>query len=167
MASEGSRLSARLRTWWHATNFFDNTQNLVSISRFAISLQEVIMAAKKTGANRDFQRGDWQGFLEYRLSDAELLAAAEWEVSDTDIVEAIVNLIAKGYNLKTSYSVKTGAATATLIAGQEQGKLSGWAVSAKGTDGRDALKLLFYKHYHALDEDWTPLLDVGRPVARG
>lgn len=167
MATEGARISTRLRTWWHAADFFSNAQNLASISRFAISLQEGIMATKKVTANKDFERAEWKGFLEYRLSDTELLTAEEWDVSDTDLVEGVVNLTAKGYKLTVTYSSKTGAATATLMAGNEQGKLSGWALSARGRDGRDALKLLFYKHWHALEEDWASLLDVGKPVARG
>lgn len=125
------------------------------------------MMAKKTSTIKDFERAEWKGFLEYRLSDAELAAASEWDLSDTDVIEAFINLTAKGYKLTVTYSAKSGASTATLMAGVEQGKASGWALSAKGEDARDAVKLLLYKHYHALEESWDAMLDVKRPVARG
>lgn len=167
LATEGARVSARLRTWFHATDFFSNAQNLASIARYAITLQEGILMAKKTTSTKDFVRTEWKGFLDYRLSDAELQAAEEWELSDTDLVEGVLSLTAKGYKLTASYSAKTGAATATLMAGVEQDKLNGWALSARGSDARDAIKLLFFKHWHSLEEDWSELLEVNKPVARG
>lgn len=167
MANEGARISKRLRTWFHNTDFFSNRPNMDSIARYSFALQEGILMAKKTTPQNTYERAEWKGFLEYQMSDAELEAGTAWELGDADLLEGIVSLTGRGYKLTASYNAKSGAATATLMAGQEQGRLSGYALSAKGTDARDAMKLLFYKHWHILDEDWSGLLEVGKRVTRG
>jgi len=167
LATEGARICQRLRTWKHTTDYFSNATNLTTLSRFAVIYQEELLMAKKTTPTSDFKRAEWKGFLERPFTEQELFEADQWTLDDVGICEGVVSLTAEGYKLTVSYSAQTKACTATLMAGEQQARLSGWALSAKGADGRDALKLLCYKHYHLLGEDWLPLLDVGKRVIRG
>lgn len=167
LASEGARLNARLRTWWHATDYFSNAPNIQSLSRFSIIYQEGLLMAKNVTPAKDFKRTEWKGFLERPMTDAELASADEWEVSDVQLIEGILALTNNGYKLTLSYSGKAKTATATLMAGDDHGRLAGYALSAKGADGREAIKLLMYKHYHLLEELWLPLLEVRPPIRRG
>lgn len=124
------------------------------------------MSAKKK--TTEFSReSSWKGFLEYRLSDLELMDADQAAITDEELLDGVVTLSDAGYKLTLSYNAVTKTATATLQAGETLPKLVGWALSARGVDGREAIKLLLYKHHECLKGDWTPLLSVERPVQRG
>lgn len=167
LATIAALLSTRLRTWFNATDYFSNTTTLYQIADYQITLYERLMMTKRTPQVKSFERAEWKGFVEHRLNDAELQAADDWEVSDAQMWEMFTAVEQKGYKLTVSYSAQTGSSTATMIAGNEQGKLSGWALSARGANGLDALKLLFYKHFHSLDEKWDDLIGSSKPVQRG
>jgi hypothetical protein len=167
LATEGSRFGKRASSWYHASDMFRNKDVLASYARFAIVYQGELLMAKNTSKTQDFKRDTWKGFLEYRLSDAELLAADEWELSDVNLVIGVMSLIENGYKFTASYKAETGVATCTLQASEALPKLSGWALSTKGANAREAIKLMLYKHFTALEEDWTPLLGADKPVQRG
>lgn len=124
------------------------------------------MAAKRK-TNEFTRESTWKGFLEYRLSDLELMDADEAVCSDEDLLEGVVALADAGYKFTLSYNAQSKAATATLQAGDALPKLVGWALSAKDANGRGAIKLLLYKHHECLKGDWTPLLSAEKPVQRG
>lgn len=160
-------LSARLARWYNASDFFTNRDNLEVFARASNIWKEELIMARNSKKTNDFQRDTWKGFVERRLTDQELFEATEWQFSDADMVECIVALTEVGYKFTASFNGATKAATATLHAGEPQGKSAGWALSAKGENARDALKLLMYKHYHILHEDWSELLGEKPFVQRG
>src|SRR5688572_9587596 len=167
MESAARVFSQRLSAWFNANDYFAKRTTFTNIARYSIEKDMVsrMPAQKKTQTfNRE---SNWKGFLEYRLSDMELLDADEQVISDEELLESVVKLVESGYKLTASYSATTKSATATLQAGDALPKLSGWALSAKDKDARGALKLLLYKHFECLKEDWLPLLGSEKPVQRG
>jgi len=167
MASAAGRFSQRLSTWYNANDYFDNRTTFENIARYSIEKDMVTRMPAKRKTTEFNRESTWKGFLEYRLSDLELIDADETVVSDEEMLESVIRLLETGYKFTASYSATTKTATATLQAGDALPKLTGWALSAKGSNGRDALKLLLYKHFECLKEDWTPLLGSERPAIRG
>lgn len=166
METAARMFSFRAATWYNANDYFANRATLTSIAIFSIAKERLIMAAKpkKTEFTRE---SAWKGFLEYRLSDLELLDADEAVLSDEDLLDGVTTLVDAGYKFTLSYNAQTKTATATLQAGDALPKFTGWALSAKDQNGRGALKLLLYKHHECLKGDWTSLLTAEKPIQRG
>lgn len=167
MATAALRFSQRLSTWYNANDYFDNRTTLDNIARYSIEMDTLTNMPPKKQTQNFSRETSWKGFLEYRLSDMELLDADEQVVTDEDLLESVVNLVNSGYKLTASYSATTKTATATLQAGDALEKYSGWALSARDKDARNALKLLLYKHFECLKGDWASLLAAEKPIQRG
>lgn len=156
-----------LRRHYTPNDFWQTRKTVELLASFHIEFYERLIMAKKKSVVQEFKRTEWKGFLEFHLTDAHLLAADEWEATDTDLLEWYCEMTVQGYKITGSHKSESGDSTATMMAGDLQGELSGWALSAKGRDGREALKLLMYKHNYALETDWAQLLGESRPVRRG
>lgn len=167
MAGAAGQFSRRLSAWYNANDYFSNVTTMQLISRYLMSLEEIVNMPKKSAIPAFNRENNWKGFLEYRLSDLELIDADETVVSDEELLETYIGLVLDGYKITGTYKAATKTATATLQAGERQGDLAGWALSAAGSDPREALKLLFYKHFEALKGDWKPLLNADKPIRRG
>jgi len=156
-----------LKRHYTPMDFWTQPKASILSSQFHVEFYGRLIMPKKRTQVQDFKRTEWKGFLEFHLSDAHLLAADEWEASDTDLLEWYCEMTVQGYKITGSHKSEAGYSTATMMAGEVHGDLSGWALSAKGRDGREALKLLAYKHSYALETDWTQLLGVSKPISRG
>lgn len=167
METSARMFSARLRTWYNANDYFANRITLTNCAVFAIAKDRVTRMPVKKKTTEFNRESAWKGFLEYRLSDLELIDADEAVITDEELLDGVVTLSELGYKFTCSYNATSKTATATLQAGDALPKLTGWALSARGRDGREAIKLLLYKHHECLKGDWLPLLEVERPVQRG
>ena len=167
METSARMFSTRLSTWYNPNDYFSNRTTITSIAVFSIAKDVVTRMPTKRKTNEFVRESVWKGFLEYRLSDLELIDADEAVISDEELLDGVVTLSDAGYKLTLSYNAQNKTATATLQAGEVMPKLVGWALSAKGRDGREAIKLLLYKHHECLKGDWLPLLTTTKPVQRG
>lgn len=167
MATSARAFSLRLSTWYNANDFFSNRITLTHLAVFSIAKDYIIPMPTKRKVNDFARESTWKGFLEYRLSDLELMDADQAVITDEELLDGVVTLSESGYKFTLSYNATTKAATATLQAGDLLPKLTGWALSAKGRDGREAVKLLLYKHHECLKGDWLPLLTTEKPIQRG
>lgn len=167
METSARMFAARLGTWYNANDYFANRTTLTNIAVFSIAKERLINVASKRKPTEFTRENTWKGFLDYRLSDLELLDADEAVISDEEMLDGVVALLDAGYKLTLSYNAQTKATTATLQAGDAIPKFTGWALSAKDVGGRGALKLLLYKHHECLKGDWTALLTAEKPVQRG
>lgn len=113
------------------------------------------------------ERPEWKGFIERRMSDAELEAFDNDQATDTDILAATVELAVSGYDIKLSYSERLKAFTCTLVDQDSSRKTAGYALSAQDATGREALRMACYKHFVILEGDWTHLLGGTPTVRRG
>lgn len=167
MASAAGEFSYRLSAWFNTNDYFSNPRTMQAVSRYLIAQEEIVKMAKKQTVPAFNRESTWKGFLEYRMTDLELLDADETVVTDEWLMEEYIKLIMAGDKLTGTYKASSKTATATMQAGETQGELAGWAISAAGRDPREALKLLFYKHYECLKQNWKQLLEADRPVRRG
>lgn len=160
-------LVARLERHYLPTNFFDLRDILEIFARLTNTIEGEIVMATKSKKQPAFERAEWKGFLDVRLTDAQLEEADAWKCSPLQMLEGVHVLAMEGYKLTVSYSAQAGCSTATLMAGTQQGTASGYAVSARGENSADALKLLLFKHHFVLERDWTKLLTQPPAKKRG
>lgn len=123
------------------------------------------MAKKPTRTN--FDRAEWKGFLERRLTDSELEAFDSEELDPAEILVSLDKLAGDGLEFKLSYSGKLKAYTATMIDQRHGSKTAGYALSAADEVGLKALAMLLYKYLVVLDGELSSLLDAERPARRG
>lgn len=129
----------------------------------------VEMANKRGTPKRDMVRQDdrpeWQGFIEYRLTDAELAELDEWKPKPLDVLAAVDQMLNTGYRLTLSYNARTHLASCTVIDDDSSRKSGGFGMSSADVDGAAVLKMAVYKH-QKLQGDWTALMGDDRPKGR-
>lgn len=112
-------------------------------------------------------KAEWRGFLERPLSESELEACDGWKPKATDIWEHLTGIVASGIDVSLSYSASLKATTCTFKDQRTDSKTAGYALSARGDDALDSIRLMIYKHNAALQGDWTPLLSAPPKPKRG
>lgn len=107
---------------------------------------------KKTANNNQ-----WKGFVRCELSAAAKLALAERAqvATDTDIIEALMEVIEEGYKLSAATHRENQAVTVGFYDTQSGRSSHGYTLSAHGKTLRKALLALLYKHNVILKGDWT------------
>lgn len=148
--------------WYEHRNIFQNPSFSILYSRF----REANAAMAKRGFSRtpQIEKAAFNGFIEYRLSDEQLEALDMWEITAMDMFSYCDNLTTKGIKLSLSYNPNTKLATCSLM--DERKKLengdanpaAGRMLSTSDTTCALALKAAVYKHFHALEENWAPLI---------
>lgn len=155
-----------LSTYSSPDNFFEKRKTSQTLTRFYRTYEGIYMPKKPTNT-RSTERPEWKGFLERRLSDAELDAFDNEVTTDEDILAATVELTYAGYDVKLSYSGRLQAYTCTLVDQDGSRKTAGYALSAQDTTGREALRMALYKHFVVLNQDWNILLGGSPTIRRG
>jgi len=116
--------------------------------------------ARKTNKNMPPARAKWQGFLDYRLTEDQLMELDGWQPTLVEIWEQADMLLTSNYRVTLSYNANTKTATATIIDDEPTRKAGGWALASSDSNGATALKAALYKHFHVLAADWENLLDI-------
>lgn len=155
-----------LQSYSSPDNFMEKRKTSQTLTRFYVAYERVFMPKKPT-ANRTNERPEWKGFLERRLTDAELEAFDNEVTTDEDILAATVEITYAGYDVKLSYSERLTAYTCTLVDQDANRKTAGYALSAQDTTGREALRMALYKHFVILEQNWSSLLGGSPTVRRG
>lgn len=159
-------LSMRAQTYTGSGNLFDTRQFCYHYASFHIFYQEIVMK-QKINSQPAQERAPWQGFIDYRLAEAELVDCDQWTPSEADIWELVERCIMDGLRIQLSYSAKLGLATATFTDYRPGSKTAGYALSGQDANAALALKLLLYKHTSLLQGNWLPLLSTGTRGRRG
>lgn len=126
------------------------------------SYEEMFGMPKQTRKLQQETRGQLR-FLNVRLTDEQLKEADEWEVKPVQVWAALDHALHAGLSLSFSYNSERKTASAMFIDRREESEAANWALSAFSDDCKDALKLLLYKHFELLKEDWIPLLHNDAP----
>lgn len=121
----------------------------------------------KKAAPTTFERSEWKGFLERKLTDAELADFDSQVVKAEEVLVSLEKLAGDGFQFKLSYSDKLKAFTATLVDQNPKSKTAGYALSAADDTAFKALSMLLYKFLVVLDGDLNALLTAERPSRRG
>lgn len=112
-----------------------------------------------------YKRATWVGFLDFRLSEDELLALDDWQPTAAEIWESVDTLIESNYRLTLSYNERLKLASVTLIDDNPERRSGGYGLSSSDRDGALALKAAVFKHFHVLQGSWERLID--QPLTRG
>jgi len=130
------------------------------LSKFSLVKGDLAMVAKRktTQPIKDSDKAEWKGFLDYRLSDEQLVALDEWKPKPADVWAEVDAAIAAGFRFTLSYNAKTHLASCTMICDDAEQKFGGYALSSFDEDGALALKMAIFKHT-GLERDWTKLMD--------
>jgi len=121
--------------------------------------------AKVKGRAQD-ERPEWRGFLDYRMSDEQVMACDNWKPKPSEMWDLLDGMLLADYRLTLSYNKRTKLASVTIV--DEGGRsTAGWALSTSDTDGALALKAACFKHYTLLGQDWSGLLDQPQKARRG
>jgi len=173
LADHGWQASAYL--FWHADDLmcraasWRDSGNLFLSYRFSVlfykfRVEYCSMAGRKP-VEAKASRAKWVGFLDYRLSDDELMALDEWQPAVADIWARVDALITNGYRLALSYNKEFSVSTCTIMDDDASRKSGGYGLSSSDADGAMALKAALYKHWEILGGTWDSLLDA--PLTRG
>lgn len=119
--------------------------------------EKTVMAGKKT-YKADDARAEWKGFVELRLSDAQLTELDGWKCPPAAVFELLSRLIVSGYRWTGSYNADRKLACVVVTANASELSWSGWGMSSFDADIYQAAKMACFKHFYLLAEDWTPLL---------
>jgi len=136
------------------------------MSKFSLFRQEraTMASRKKVDPIVQEDKAEWKGFLDYRLSDAELEELDSWKPRPTDVFAEVDAAITTGFRFTLTYNLKTKLASCTIICDDASKRYGGYALSSSDEDGAGALKMAIFKHVK-LGRVWDEL--VGKDVPRG
>jgi len=144
-------------SWYQPRNAFSSFR---FATRFARIQMEFRNMARKTTQSKAKARAKWQGFLDYRLTEDQLMELDEWQPTPAEVWEQTDKLITGNIRVTLSYNEGTKTATATLIDDEPSRSSGGWALSSSDSNGALALKAALYKHFLVLQGSWETLLDL-------
>lgn len=155
-------LTVRAASWRIADNLFLSYRFSVLLYKFR---GEYCNMAGRKPVEAKASRAKWVGFLDYRLTDDELVGLDEWQPQTADIWARVDALMADGYRLALSYNDSLKVATCTIMDDNPARKSGGYGLSSSDADGAMALKAAMFKHWEILGGSWERLLDA--PLTRG
>lgn len=115
--------------------------------------------AGKTGKKTDEARQDWKGFVERRLSEAELTELDGWKCPPAATFELLSRLVFAGYRWTASYNPQRKLACVVVTANNPDLAWNGYGMSSFDRDCYEAAKMAVFKHFFLMNEDWSTLLD--------
>lgn len=99
-------------------------------------------------------------FLNLRLTEEQLADADSQNWKATQMMAALEKALQAGLSLSFSYNTERKSANAFFADRRPNVATSNYALGAFSDDCGDALRLLLYKHFVVLSEDWSNLLGV-------
>lgn len=109
------------------------------------------MAGKPKAAPKP---ASWQGYVDYRLSDDEIERMMAWELLNEDIWISITGELSGGYRFTLSHNGQNDHFVAAFT-GLEGSPNAGYTLSAFAPDVESAVRALAFKHFIALEQDWS------------
>lgn len=154
-----------IRTYYGTDNLIDTPSFQNKIATCIYFTQEVISMPTKSKYSRE-KKATWKGVLTCELTERQLDEMDEMPTPVTDILISVDRLITDGYKLSVSYSKFHSSAQASLTDENTTRTTGGWTINATGENALDALKILLWKHYKVLGEDWSILLADNKPKTK-
>lgn len=98
--------------------------------------------------------GEWKGFKDFRLTAEQLEGFAAFEHHDDDLMDLVQTVLANDYKLTFTYNGQADTYNAAMTANGEKDPNKGYTMSAFAPSMYAALRLLMYKHWVLLDQNW-------------
>ncbi len=99
--------------------------------------------------------GNFKGFVNYVLSEADKAEYKKWDVDDHDLWLAMSSDLMSGYKLSVSYNKQNDTFTATYMCNDTDSPNVGYCLSAFAPDWYNAVRSLVFKHNIVLDCVWN------------
>lgn len=152
----------RCLSWYEHRNLFAHPSFSILLNQFREA--NATMAKKSFSRTPAIDKAKFEGFVERKLTDEELEALDGWDVPAMELFSYVDQLLTGGIKVSLSYNPNTKLATCSLM--DERKKLdngepnpaAGRMLSTGDTNSALALKAAVYKHFHALEMDWSPLI---------
>lgn len=106
---------------------------------------------RRNHATQSFDRE----FIRYELDKSQQADCKAWVVSADDILSTLDKLIDDGYKISVKFDDYNECYGCFMQLSTGEGTNHGYILTSRGSTAAKALKQLFYKHYQALDGDWT------------
>lgn len=117
--------------------------------------------ATKTKAEKPAQNY-MQTFVQCELPKETKEAVKKWDPKFEITMDALDRLVSDGYKLSIAQDTYHDCVGAFLSFPKPGHKHSGLCLTARGPSYLQALKVLVYKHYQVLQEDWGAIVDQKR-----
>lgn len=104
-------------------------------------------------------RGEWHGFVECKLTDAEKELFGQWDIHDGDLFVLLSAATCTGLKLSLTFNKQNEHFVASFTGGAESGKNEGWTLSAFAPDWYNAVRALLFKHEVLLADGWDAAKD--------
>jgi hypothetical protein len=154
---EADSLLVRATSWRQPKNLFDSPKFWALLLDFQRE-RDTVMARTKREKNWSQNKAEWKGFVDRRLSEAELAACDDWQPDAAEVWALVDDLIQARYRFTLSYSSTTKLATVTIIDDDAERKTGGLALATADEDGASALKAALFKHVTVLGGSWETLI---------
>lgn len=156
---------SQLRSYRQRTNGMGNTKFTTTLMMFHITLQELVMSAKKPTKPITTNTPGNLTFLNMRLTDEQLAEFDALKITPAQILNELNSALLSGFRFSFSYNPDKKTANAMLTDTRPESATHLHALSAYSDDCADALKLLMYKHSAILSHDWSSLVE-DKPAVR-
>lgn len=97
---------------------------------------------------------EWKGFKDFRLTADQLEGFASFEHYDEDLMDLVQATLANEYKLAFTYNGQSDTYNAAMTCNGEKDPNKGYTMSAFAPTMMDALRLLMYKHWVLLEQNW-------------
>lgn len=104
---------------------------------------------------KKYERADWKGFAEVRLTLEQDADFETWDLTFDDVLTLIGDNVASGYKLSTAWNEQNETFIASLTGGKNSGGNNGYTLSSFASTWSEAIALLAYKHNVVTEGNWT------------
>lgn len=104
---------------------------------------------------KPIEKPQWKGFWDCHLSDEQRKAFAAWDVTTDELFGSIDYLLDRSYKITLTVGNGGNSFIASITCNAQKLKWSGYTMTSYAPSAWEALKLLVFKHFHILSEDWN------------
>lgn len=112
------------------------------------------MAGKKSKGNQ-FSAGNWKGFANIDLRDADKSALQGLAPTSDEILDCINSVIESGHKISVTKHASKPACVVSFTGQETSGNNAGYTLSSFAPDFFKAFMVNFYKHHYMAKGDWS------------
>jgi len=123
---------------------------------WAVRIDEAkeVMGMATSGSKTKNGLSDWKGFKDFRLTADQLEGFAAFDTHDDDLMDLVQATLANDYKLTFTYNGQSDTYNAAATSNGEKDPNKGYTMSAFAPSMYAALRLLMYKHWVLLEQNW-------------
>ena len=123
-------------------------------TRLQIMGDNIMAKRKRAGAQTDWEKAEWAGFVKVEMTSDDKAALMEWNATDSEVMEMVTEAIAQGHKLSISPTNGGRTVVASFTGAYSNSANPGQTLSSYASNWVTALRVLVYKHYVMTDGIW-------------